>query len=186
MIALGWVVNLLERGRASMQRLNYILDTESEVRDTPSLVDAFEIQGEIEFRNLSFSYNGNPVLQNISLKIPKSKTVAIVGATGSGKSTLVQLIPRLYNAPPNSLFIDGVPIENIPIEALRRSIGFIPQDTFLFGESIRENIAFGVESASDNEVERAASISNILADIHEFPAAFQTIEIGRASCRERV
>jgi ATP-binding cassette subfamily B protein len=175
MIALGWVVNLLERGRASMQRLNYILDTESDVRDAPSFVDTFEIQGEIEFRNLSFSYNGNPVLQNISLKIPKSKTVAIVGATGSGKSTLVQLIPRLYNAPPNSLFIDGVPIENIPIEALRRSIGFIPQDTFLFGESIRENIAFGVESASDNEVERAASISNILADIHEFPAAFQTI-----------
>ena len=175
MIALGWVVNLLERGRASMQRLNYILDTESDVRDKPGVGGAFEIQGEIEFRNLSFAYNGKPVLKNISLKIPSSTTVAIVGATGSGKSTLVQLIPRLYNAPPNSLFIDGVPIENIPLETLRRAIGFIPQDTFLFGESIRENIAFGVESASDAEVERAAAISNILADIREFPAEFNTV-----------
>jgi len=175
MIALGWVVNLLERGRASMQRLNYILDTESAVRDKPGVGGAFEIQGEIEFRNLSFAYNGKPVLKNISLKIPSSTTVAIVGATGSGKSTLVQLIPRLYNAPPNSLFIDGVPIENIPLETLRRAIGFIPQDTFLFGESIRENIAFGVESASDAEVERAAAISNILADIREFPAEFNTV-----------
>jgi ATP-binding cassette subfamily B protein len=175
MIALGWVVNLLERGRASMQRLNYILDTESDVRDKPGVGGAFEIQGEIEFRNLSFAYNGKPVLKNISLKIPSSTTVAIVGATGSGKSTLVQLIPRLYNAPPNSLFIDGVPIENIPLETLRRAIGYIPQDTFLFGESIRENIAFGVESASDAEVERAAAISNILADIREFPAEFNTV-----------
>ena len=175
MIALGWVVNLLERGRASMQRLNYILDTESDVRDKPGVGGAFEIQGEIEFRNLSFAYNGKPVLKNISLKIPSSTTVAIVGATGSGKSTLVQLIPRLYNAPPNSLFIDGVPIENIPLETLRRAIGFIPQDTFLFGESIRENIAFGVESASDAEVERAAAISNILGDIREFPAEFNTV-----------
>ena len=175
MIALGWVVNLLERGRASMQRLNYILDVQSDVRDNEGVEESFEIQGEIEFRNLSFAYNGKPVLKNISLKIPKSKTVAIVGATGSGKSTLVQLIPRMYNAPPNSLFIDGVPIENIPLEALRRSIGFIPQDTFLFGETIRENIAFGVENASDAQVDRAAAISNILADVREFPAGFNTI-----------
>ena len=158
MIALGWVVNLLERGRASMQRLNYILDTEPEVATKRAAVRAeFEVQGEIEFRNLTFAYNGKPVLENISLQIPKGKTVAIVGATGSGKSTLVQLIPRLYNAPPNSLFIDGVPIENIPLETLRRAIGFIPQDTFLFGETIRENIAFGVENASDSQVERAAA-----------------------------
>jgi ATP-binding cassette subfamily B protein len=175
MIALGWVVNLLERGRASMQRLNYIFDTDSDVRDKPGVGGALDIQGEIEFRNLSFTYNGKPVLKDISLRIPQGSTVAIVGATGSGKSTLVQLIPRLYNAPPNSLFIDGVPIESIPLETLRRAIGFIPQDTFLFGESIRENIAFGVESASDSEVERATTISNIFADIREFPAGFNTI-----------
>jgi ATP-binding cassette, subfamily B, multidrug efflux pump len=175
MIALGWVVNLLERGRASMQRLNYILDTESDIRDSAGVVARVDIRGEIEFRNLNFAYNGAPVLENISLKIPEGRTIAIVGATGSGKSSLVQLIPRLYNAPPNSLFIDGVPIENIPLEPLRRAIGFIPQDTFLFGETIRENIAFGVEDASDSQVERAAKISNILFDIEQFPAGFKTI-----------
>src|SRR5262249_2730317 len=134
MIALGWVVNLLERGRASMERLNYILDTVPEVKDEQGILSDFEVQGSIEFRNLNFAYNGTPTLRNVSLTIPKGRTVAIVGATGSGKSTLVHLIPRLSNAPPNSLFIDGVPIERIPLHQLRRAIGFIPQDTFLFGE----------------------------------------------------
>jgi ATP-binding cassette subfamily B protein len=174
MIALGWVVNLLERGRASLQRIHYILDAEPAVReqaDTPP----FEVRGDIEFRNLNFSYNGHPVLRNVSLRIPEGKTVAVVGATGSGKSTLVQLIPRLYDAPPGTLFIDGVPIEEIPLGPLRRAIGYIPQDTFLFGETIRENIAFGVESASDDQVERAARVSNILDDVRQFPLGFQTI-----------
>ena len=174
MIALGWVVNLLERGRASMQRLNYILDTEPDVKDESDR-SGFEVRGDIEFRNLTFAYNGTPVLKNIFLKIPAGKTVAIVGATGSGKSTLVQLIPRLYNAPPNTLFVDGVPIESIPLETLRRAIGFIPQDTFLFGESIRENIAFGVDDATDSQIERAAAVSSILADIQQFPSGFKTV-----------
>ena len=111
MIALGWVVNLFERGRASMERLNYIFDAPAEVKDEPGVLNGIDIKGAIEFRNLNFSYDGVPALRNVSLSIPKGKTVAIVGATGSGKSTLVQLIPRLYNAPPNSLFIDGVPID---------------------------------------------------------------------------
>ena len=175
MIALGWVVNLLERGRASMQRLNYILDTEPDVKDGSAVRSGFEVRAEIEFRELTFAYNGTPVLKNIFLKIPAGKTVAIVGATGSGKSTLVQLIPRLYNAPPNTLFVDGVPIENIPLETLRRAIGFIPQDTFLFGESIRENIAFGMDDATDSQIERAAAVSSILADIQQFPSGFKTI-----------
>src|SRR5437016_13608230 len=161
MIALGWVVNLLERGRASMQRLNYIFDAVPEVKDDTRRLQQVEIEGSIEFRGLNFAYNGAPTLRNISLAIPKGKTVAIVGATGSGKSTLVQLIPRLYNAPPDSLFIDGVPIERIPLSTLRSAIGFIPQDTFLFGETIRENIAFGVESSSDQDIQRSAEISNI-------------------------
>ena len=169
MIAFGWVVNLLERGRASMERLNYIFDAPPDIADGPDVVSDFKVEGAIEFRNLNFQYNGTRTLKNISLSIPKGKTVAIVGATGSGKSTLVQLIPRLYNAPPNSLFIDGVPIERVPVETLRRSIGFIPQDTFLFGETVRENIAFGVESAADAEVRRAAEISNIAEDIAGFP-----------------
>jgi len=175
MIALGWVVNLLERGRASLQRIHYILDVEPEVATHATTVRDFEVQGEIEFRNLTFSYNGKPVLKNISLRIPRGKTVAVVGGTGSGKSTLVQLIPRLYEAPPGSLFIDGVPIEQVPLETLRRAIGYIPQDTFLFGETIRENIAFGVENASGEQVERAARISNILDDVRQFPSGFDTI-----------
>jgi ATP-binding cassette subfamily B protein len=175
MIALGWVVNLLERGRASMQRLNYIFDTIPDVKDSSGALAQIEIEGSIEFRNLDFAYNGKRTLRNISLVIPKGKTVAIVGATGSGKSTLVQLIPRLYNAPPNSLFIDGIPIERIPIGTLRRSIGFIPQDTFLFGETIRENIAFGVEAASDQNVKRAAGISHIDADVEGFPNQYETV-----------
>jgi ATP-binding cassette subfamily B protein len=175
MIALGWVVNLLERGRASMQRLNYIFDTVPEVKDEPDSLRHVEIEGSIEFRNLNFAYNGTPALKDISLVIPKGATIAIVGATGSGKSTLVQLIPRLYNAPPDSLFIDGIPIEQIPLNTLRRAIGFIPQDTFLFGETIRENIAFGLESATDENIQRAAVISHIDTDIEGFPHKFQTV-----------
>jgi ATP-binding cassette subfamily B multidrug efflux pump len=175
MIALGWVVNLLERGGASMRRLNYIFETVPDVKDDSQVATGVEIEGSIEFRGLNFAYNGTPTLRNISLVIPKGKTVAIVGATGSGKSTLVQLIPRLYNAPPNSLFIDGVPIERIPLSTLRRAIGFIPQDTFLFGETIRENIAFGVESTKDENVERAAEISHIDADVQGFPNKYETV-----------
>jgi ATP-binding cassette subfamily B multidrug efflux pump len=175
MIALGWVVNLLERGRASMERLNYIFDTVPEIKDTPGVLTDFEVEGAIEFRNLSFSYNGVPALQNISLAILKGKTVAIVGATGAGKSTLVQLIARLYNPPPESVFIDGVAIERIPLSVLRNSIGFIPQDTFLFGETIRENITFGVELAEDDDVRRAAQISQIDRDVQGFPKKYDTM-----------
>ncbi len=175
MIALGWVVNLLERGRASMERLNYILDATPDVADAVDVSPDFEIQGAIEFRNLTFAYNGSTVLHNIDLRIPKGNTVAIVGATGSGKSSLVQLIPRLYNAPPRTLYIDGVPIEMIPLATLRKAIGFIPQDTFLFGETIRENIAFGVEEVSDEVVETAARISRLRDDVESFPKQFETV-----------
>ncbi len=174
MIAMGWVVNLLERGRASMKRLNYILDAEPDIVDGPESLD-LDVQGEIEFRDLNFAYNGVPVLRDVSLRIPQGKTLAVVGATGSGKSTLAQLIPRLYNAPPGTLFIDGVPIERIRLGRLRRAIGFIPQDTFLFGETVFENIAFGVDTASQEEVEEAAHISNIYQDIDGFPMGFETM-----------
>jgi len=176
MIALGWVTNLVQRGLASLGRLMLIVDSKPEIDDravpTPA---ATALRGEIEFRNLTFSYNGTPVLKNLNLQIPAGRTVAIVGATGSGKSTLVGLIPRLYDAPAGSLFVDGIPIRQIPLQTLRRHIGFVPQETFLFSESIRENVKFGVPEATEAEVERAAEISNILPEIQGFPKGFDTM-----------
>jgi ATP-binding cassette subfamily B multidrug efflux pump len=174
-IALGWVVNLLQRGVASLGRLNSIFLARPEIddRDVPAQ-PLTSLRGEIEFRNLTFSYNGRPVLRNINLRIPAGKTVAIVGATGSGKSTLVGLIPRLYDASAGNLLVDGVPIRQIPLQVLRAHIGFVPQETFLFSESIRENIKFGTAAASDAEVERATEISHILPDVRSFARGFDT------------
>jgi ATP-binding cassette subfamily B multidrug efflux pump len=174
-IALGWVMNLLQRGVASLGRLNSIFLARPEIddRDVPAQ-PLTSLRGEIEFRNLTFSYNGRPVLRNINLRIPAGKTVAIVGATGSGKSTLVGLIPRLYDATAGNLLVDGVPIRQIPLQVLRAHIGFVPQETFLFSESIRENIKFGTAAASDAEVEHAAEISHILPDVRSFARGFDT------------
>jgi ATP-binding cassette, subfamily B, multidrug efflux pump len=176
MIALGWVTNLVQRGLASLGRLMLIFDAKTEIddRDVPA-APATSLRGEIEFRNLTFGYNGAPVLKNLNLQIPAGKTVAIVGATGSGKSTLVGLIPRLYDAPQGSLLVDGIPIRQIPLQTLRRHIGFVPQETFLFSESIRENVKFGAPEASNTEVEQAAEISNILPEIQGFPKGFDTM-----------
>jgi ATP-binding cassette subfamily B protein len=175
-IALGWVMNLLQRGVASLGRLNSIFLARPEIddRDVPAQ-PLTSLRGEIEFRNLTFSYNGRPVLRNINLRIPAGKTVAIVGATGSGKSTLVGLIPRLYDASAGNLLVDGVPIRQIPLQTLRAHIGFVPQETFLFSESIRENIKFGTAAASDAEAERAAEISHILPDVRSFARGFDTL-----------
>jgi ATP-binding cassette subfamily B protein len=175
-IALGWVVNLLQRGLASLGRLNAIFEARPDIDDRevpPQPVTA--LRGEIEFRNLTFGYNGKPILRNLNLRIPAGRTVAIVGATGAGKSTLVSLIPRLYDAPPGTVLVDGVPIRQVPLRILREAIGFVPQETFLFSESIRENVRFGTAGASDADVERAAEISNILPEIQGFPRGFETM-----------
>ena len=175
-IALGWVVNLLQRGLASLERLwtIFLAPPDIDDREVPS-PPLTALRGEIEFRDLTFSYNGNPVLKNVNLKIPAGRTVAIVGATGSGKSTLVGLIPRIYDAPPDTVLLDGVPIRQIPLETLRRHIAFVPQETFLFSETISENIKFGSPGASGQELERAADISNILPEIRDFPKGFETM-----------
>ncbi|MGD0129236.1 MAG: ABC transporter ATP-binding protein [Terriglobia bacterium] len=176
MIALGWVTNLVQRGLASLGRLMQIFDAKPDIDDRAVPAQHLtSLRGEIEFRNLTFAYNGTPILKNLNLQIPAGKTVAIVGATGSGKSTLVGLIPRLYDAPEGSLLVDGVPIREIPLQTLRRHIGFVPQETFLFSESIRENVKFGVPEATDSRVERAAEISNILPEIQSFPKGFDTM-----------
>ena len=173
-IALGWVINIFQRGTASMGRINEILVEKPEIEDSPAAKasgPAFygEIRGEIEFQGLNFAYNGVPVLHDINLRIPEGSSLAIVGPTGSGKTTLVSLIPRIYDAEPGTVLIDGRPVRDLPLESLRRKIGFVPQETFLFSETVRENIAFGKEDATDEEVYAAAEAASIAQDIEEFP-----------------
>jgi len=192
MIALGFVTNIFQRGGASMGRLNYILDSEPKINDAAASQNLGEVRGEIEFRNLTFTYptvrsdvdgaksNGNaatnkPVLQNISLHVPAGSILAIVGPTGSGKSTLAALLARLWEAPAGTLLIDGRPIREWPLQVLRRAVGYVPQDTFLFSETLRENVAFGVECATDEEIYNAADVASIAAEIGEFPAQFKTM-----------
>jgi ATP-binding cassette, subfamily B, multidrug efflux pump len=177
-IALGWVINIFQRGTASMGRINEILIERPEITDAavaPDLKSAQALRGEIEFRHLNFSYSGVPVLKDINLKIPAGSSLAIVGPTGSGKTTLVNLLPRIYDAAPGSLLIDGRAIQEYPLETLRRNIGFVPQETFLFSDKVRENIAFGVESATDDQVRTAADAANIAADIESFPEKYDTL-----------
>ncbi|HYK49982.1 MAG TPA: ABC transporter ATP-binding protein, partial [Terriglobales bacterium] len=178
-IALGWVINIFQRGTASMGRINEILVEKPEIDDSEEVKTAgaqsAQIKGEIEFRGLNFAYNGVPVLHDINLRIPAGSSLAIVGPTGSGKTTLVSLIPRIYDADPGTVWIDGRPLREYPLESLRRQIGFVPQETFLFSETVRENIAFGKEDATDQEVGSAAEAANIATDIEEFPDGYQTL-----------
>ncbi len=173
-IALGWVVNIFQRGTASLGRLNEILQEQPEIKDEPE-ARALPLRGEIEFRGLNFAYNGKPVLENVNLRVPAGTSMAIVGPTGSGKTTLVSLIPRIYDAAPGMVLIDGCPIREFSVESLRGSIGFVPQETFLFSDRIRENIALGVKSATDEEIHEAAEAANIAQDIESFPERYRTM-----------
>ncbi len=193
MIALGWVTNIFQRGAASMGRLNYILKAKPQIDDRfATIPQDTAIDGAIEFRNLTFSYpttisgNGNapsngdssnarPVLRNIDLKIPAGSTVAIVGPTGSGKTTLASLIARLWEAPDGQILIDGRPIREWPLETLRRAIGYVPQDTYLFSETVGENIAFGLETHGEPEIFQAAQIANLHGDVESFEQGYQTM-----------
>jgi ATP-binding cassette subfamily B protein len=178
-IALGWVINIFQRGTASMGRFNEILAEKPEIRDGEEARTARArvppIEGEIEFRNLTFAYNGAAVLQDVNLHIPAGSSLAIVGPTGSGKTTLVSLIPRIYDTEPGSVLIDGRPIREYPLALLRQNIGFVPQETFLFSESIRENIALGVAGATDEDIRAAARTASIADDIEAFPDQYRTL-----------
>jgi ATP-binding cassette subfamily B protein len=175
-IALGWVINIFQRGTASMGRINEILVEKPEIADSETTTETpAQVQGEIEFRHLNFSYDGTPVLRDINLRIPAGSSLAIVGPTGSGKTTLVSLIPRIYDAEPGTVLIDGVPIREYPLATLRRNLGFVPQETFLFSETVRENIAFGSENATDEEVRSAAQAASIAEDIEGFPEQYRTM-----------
>jgi len=190
-IALGWVINIFQRGTASLARINEIFTQQPEIADEPPLVVKEEephapaapptngrshpvIRGEVEFCNLNFAYNGVPVLKDVNLRIPAGSSLAIVGPTGCGKTTLVSLIPRIYDAEPGTVLLDSRPIREYSLETLRRNIGFVPQETFLFSDTIRENIAFGKDDTSLEEVKAAAEAANITQDIEEFPESYNT------------
>lgn len=175
-IALGWVINIFQRGTASMARINELLVEKPEIEDeSPAVPAGAEIEGEIDFRDLNFAYNDTPVLHDINLRIPAGSSLAIVGPTGSGKTTLVSLIARIYDAAPGMVLFDGRSVRDYPLETLRRNIGFVPQETFLFSETVRENIAFGVENATDDQIRWAASAASIAEDIEGFPEQYRTL-----------
>lgn len=193
LIALGYVVNLYQRGTASLKRFNAILETEPIIKDDAGAKGQPKIRGKIEFRDLTFAYNGKPVLEDVNLSIAEGTTVAFVGKTGSGKSTLVSLIPRLLDAPDGTVLVDDKPIREFQLGQLRRSIGFVPQETFLFSNTLAENIAFGIESepprrgdasdpANGNKtsnsrmtVQRAAEIAGLAQDVEDFPGKYEQL-----------
>jgi ATP-binding cassette subfamily B protein len=174
MIALGWVVNIFERGDASLGRIAHILDTVPEIRDQdPEPVAA--VRGEVEFRGLTFAHEGRTVLEDVSLRVPAGATVAIVGPTGAGKTSLVSLVPRLYDAPPGTVLVDGRDVREIPLAVLRGAVGFVPQETFLFSTTIRENVAFGVRGDGEERLRWAAGVAQLDRDVRDFPSAYETL-----------
>jgi len=179
MIAFGWVVNIYQRGAASMKRLAAILDSESDIVDGPDR-SVSALKGRIEFRRVSFRYaggNGNAaeVLSDVDLIIEPGQTVAFVGRTGSGKTTLTRLVPRLYDATEGQVLVDGRDVRTLPLETLRSAVAYVPQESFLFSETIRDNIAFGKPFASDADVEQAAKRAGLAADIASFPNGYRTM-----------
>lgn len=176
MITLGFIVNTFERGAASMDRMNAVLNEKPEIVDDEQVEWGIKnIEGEIEFKNLNFDYpDGTPVLKDINLKIERGMTLAIVGGTGSGKSTLVNLIPRIRQAERGTVFVDGIDIQDIPLRVLRSNIGFVEQEPFLFSDYLRNNITYGLETADDEVVKEAAHTADLLEQIEEFPDGLET------------
>ena len=177
-IAVGWVINLFQRGTASVVRIDELLQAEPAIDDSmadPAIAPNTILLGAVEFRHLNFCYGETPVLRDISLSIPAGSSLAIVGPTGSGKTTLVSLLSRLYEAPIGSLLIDGRPIREFPLATLRRNIGMVPQETFLFSDNIRENLKFGAPNATEQDMLEAAEAAHIRQEFEEFPQSFETM-----------
>ena len=177
LIAIGYVVNLYQRGTASWKRMQSIMTIKPAIADSKAVKEQPPITGHIEFRHLTFRYhpNSEPVLCDIDLTIEAGQTIAFVGRTGSGKSTLVNLIPRVLEAGPNSVFVDGVAVADYPLVQLRSAIGYVPQETFLFSNGLDRNIAFGVEQATRAEIEQAAGVAGLDDDVRDFPDGFDTL-----------
>jgi ATP-binding cassette subfamily B protein len=177
-IAVGWVVNLFQRGTASVIRIDELLQAKPSIDDRAadvSIPSDLVLTGEIEFRNLNFSYGETPVLRDITLRVPAGSTLAIVGPTGSGKSTLVSLLSRMHETAPGTLLVDGRSVREYPLAVLRRNIGMVPQETFLFSETIRENLRFGVPRASEEELLNATEAAHIREEFAEFPEGLETM-----------
>ncbi len=183
MIAFGWVTNILQRGMASWGRMLDVLDAVPAIGDAhvTEAGRAAPLRGGIEIRNLAFTYPGSdrPVLDHVSMRIEAGQTVAFVGGTGSGKSTLTNLLPRLHEPPPGTVFIDGVDVREIPLARLRGAVGFVPQEPFLFSDTIAENIMFGVQAADGEEARRrmrdAAAVARLDTDVESFPKGYETL-----------
>jgi ATP-binding cassette subfamily B protein len=177
MIAVGWVINVVQRGYAALDRINKILNEAPEVADEPGAVELPSVAGTIEFRNVTFSYSPElpPALSDVSFTIEAGKTLAVVGRTGSGKSTIVSLLARLYNPPPGSVFIDGHDIRQVTLESLRTQLGVVPQESFLFSTTIGKNIAFASDEYPLERIEHFAEVAQVRKDISEFPDGFDTM-----------
>ncbi|HVS21581.1 MAG TPA: ABC transporter ATP-binding protein [Pyrinomonadaceae bacterium] len=177
LIAIGYVVNLYQRGTASWKRMQAITTIKPAIADAPNVKERPPIVGRIEFRDLTFRYHptSEPVLNEIELTIEAGQTVAFVGRTGSGKSTIANLIPRILEAPPESVFVDGVAVQDYPLAQLRAAIGYVPQETFLFSNTLAKNIAFGIENGDRAKIERAAEIAGLGDDLRDFPDGFETL-----------
>jgi ATP-binding cassette subfamily B protein len=177
MMALGWAINMIQRGSASMDRLNRIFAESSEIYDASSINRPGLLEGSIEARGLSFSpgNGGNPLLEDIHITVVKGERLIVVGRTGSGKTIFCSLVTRILEPPQGQLFFDGIEIHEIPLAVLRKSIGYVPQDTFLFSDTIRENIVFGKMDAAEKEIEEAARLAQIYEEIMEFPEGMNTM-----------
>jgi ATP-binding cassette subfamily B protein len=175
MISLGWTMNMYQQGAASMQRIAEVFARQPRIRDTGHTLPIEEISGTIEFRDVSVSHGDHEVLSDISFIVPQGETVAIVGRTGSGKSTLVNLIPRILEADKGQVLIDGTDVRRIPLALLRRSVGYASQDTFLFSTTLRENVGFGVHDASEKQLVHAVDVSRLSKDLEQFPNGLETI-----------
>jgi ATP-binding cassette subfamily B protein len=178
MIAFGWVINILQQGSASMSRLGKTFDVVPEIRDSESTDHTItSLKGTIEFRDVHFRHKNaeRDALDGVSFTVKAGQTLAIVGYTGTGKTTLVNLLPRLYDVTGGSVQVDGVDVRKIPLSVLRGGIGCVPQETFLFSDRLKENIAYGADGARLDEVAAAAEISQISRDVEDFPAGYETM-----------
>jgi ATP-binding cassette subfamily B protein len=175
LIALGWVANMFQQGAASLNRIEQILHRQPAIASPAHPLRPTDVRGDLLFEDVTYAYAGEPILEHFTLHVPAGSTVAIVGATGAGKSTLARLLTRVDDPQSGRILFDGVDLRDLPLELLRRLVGYVPQETFLFSESLLENIALGAPDAPAEAVTRAVELSQLSADLEQFPAGLQTV-----------